>query len=653
MLLPAHAAACMLSVNSCCPCAGLIAVRNRLAAHKAQGEWALPSPIGSAHMCDKCMVLPLCATLHASIEGGTAESSGAQEAFTAATAHMGGPADGAFFSHWLALLELEKQATKATQANIWLVPPPPPRMPAANCLSSAAPDSVAHSAAAGTSGAQQYASDLLSHGLSASRSQLPTTLQAHQSASARPAPGPASQPSSFTAKHASHPLAGRCVGNLLLQSFDGHAEEHSLYPFIYSFRWASQQTSAPPPATAQHTQNQSAGGVGQGAPCLQDQGFAAGDAAVLSVQDRHAAVNRSRVLAVSTSSITLACRARMTALESAALPRCPAGGAHSANILWRIDKDETESLSQQAVAGLLELCSGTTSHLDRLRGLIVHLKPPSRAARAAYTAEAAPVTDDFEAMLAAECTPLLSCRAHACMLADVALEVHIYGYMEVHIYISDIWSALHGRHASSSGCAPSPLSCSFYALQATHASAQPLPCRQQQTLTQQPRAASCPMAPGQASANPGNRAAAHYVPRALSAPHVGTEHHAQHAAVQAFTGAGQHTSCSKADAPNAQVSCSALSQAWPGVQVASDALPTELLAVQTDRAMLTAEQREVVRRVLAWDDYVLVRGLPGSGKTSTICAMAQVGTLSLSWCVDRQTCFCAWQQQLQELLSMV
>lgn len=41
-------------------------------------------------------------------------------------------------------------------------------------------------------------------------------------------------------------------------------------------------------------------------------------------------------------------------------------------------------------------------------------------------------------------------------------------------------------------------------------------------------------------------------------------------------------------------------------------------------AELTAEQRDVLRRVLAWDDYVLVMGLPGSGKTSTICALAQV-----------------------------
>jgi phosphate starvation-inducible protein PhoH len=39
---------------------------------------------------------------------------------------------------------------------------------------------------------------------------------------------------------------------------------------------------------------------------------------------------------------------------------------------------------------------------------------------------------------------------------------------------------------------------------------------------------------------------------------------------------------------------------------------------------LTEEQQEVVRRVMAWQDYVLVMGLPGAGKTTTIAAMVQV-----------------------------
>jgi hypothetical protein len=53
--------------------------------------------------------------------------------------------------------------------------------------------------------------------------------------------------------------------------------------------------------------------------------------------------------------------------------------------------------------------------------------------------------------------------------------------------------------------------------------------------------------------------------------------------------------------------------------------PSGQLAAATS---LTTEQREVVQRVLAWDDYLIVTGLPGAGKTSTICALAQVCTCS-------------------------
>lgn len=41
---------------------------------------------------------------------------------------------------------------------------------------------------------------------------------------------------------------------------------------------------------------------------------------------------------------------------------------------------------------------------------------------------------------------------------------------------------------------------------------------------------------------------------------------------------------------------------------------------------LTPEQQEVVNRALAWDDYVLVMGLPGAGKTYTIAACVQVSS---------------------------
>lgn len=56
--------------------------------------------------------------------------------------------------------------------------------------------------------------------------------------------------------------------------------------------------------------------------------------------------------------------------------------------------------------------------------------------------------------------------------------------------------------------------------------------------------------------------------------------------------------------------------------------PADVVIAQANSTALTSEQREVLARVLGWDDYVLVRGLPGAGKTSTICALAQVRCIS-------------------------
>lgn len=44
----------------------------------------------------------------------------------------------------------------------------------------------------------------------------------------------------------------------------------------------------------------------------------------------------------------------------------------------------------------------------------------------------------------------------------------------------------------------------------------------------------------------------------------------------------------------------------------------------SDKSGLTEEQQVVVDRVLDWNDYVLVMGLPGAGKTTTIAAIVEV-----------------------------
>lgn len=67
------------------------------------------------------------------------------------------------------------------------------------------------------------------------------------------------------------------------------------------------------------------------------------------------------------------------------------------------------------------------------------------------------------------------------------------------------------------------------------------------------------------------------------------------------------------------------------LQSSTASLPSRLqTSTQTRNAhirsgpTLTAEQQEVVDRTLAWDDYVLVMGLPGAGKTYTVAACVQV-----------------------------
>jgi hypothetical protein len=71
----------------------------------------------------------------------------------------------------------------------------------------------------------------------------------------------------------------------------------------------------------------------------------------------------------------------------------------------------------------------------------------------------------------------------------------------------------------------------------------------------------------------------------------------------------------------AEASADEATRASPSHRTPPNGIPT---ALSPAMAALTAEQREVVKRVLAWDDYVLVMGFPGTGKTSTICALALV-----------------------------
>lgn len=467
--------------------------RNSFVAYKARGRWTLPPPIQSHHSCRSCMVLPLCAVAHAALDRGSGDSFGLPETFQNLTSTLA-DADCDFLRHWLSLLELERRATAVPQSHIWAVEPPPV-----------------------------------------------------------PEPGNAAQAKT-------HPLSGCCIGHLHMLSYDGECSDAPLYPFLYTFA-QTVRTGRPLPLPTDtgsvplndpSTSNQCAIMPDEAASLLglDEQGFAEGDACILSIQDAHPAVNRARVAGVTPITLTLACRSRMLALEhssgifrlssredntvpagqpfrqaachatdvapsrlssdshcsarlhtaphpapslngpqrscgSASLPsqrqfplsRCsqtcdsadnmpqpkfpppqsacgprsfasqppqcsttvplpseisrsypcpitsnvhsakyavplphaahPAhrGARPEATLCWRVDKDEGETALQCAMAGLLELVGGTSPLLVRLRGLIVHLKPPQHGARDSYATETAEEEDCFEEMQAAECAP--------------------------------------------------------------------------------------------------------------------------------------------------------------------------------------------------------------------------------------------------------
>jgi hypothetical protein len=436
--------------------------RNSLVAYKARGRWALPPPIQSHHTCRSCMVLPLCVLTHAAIDGGSGNSFGLPETFQELTSTLT-EADCAFLRHWLGLLELERRAAEVPQSNIWAAEPP------------LAPE-------AGN-----------------------------------------------TSQIKAHPLSGRCIGHLRLLSYEGELPDLTFYRFQYTFSQACLMDSkasspahpAPGPciasSTAGHLNDSPAESAmlgcdrsvrsvrsNQGAACkasvlgLDKQGFGKGDACVLSIQDAHPAVNRARVVDVTPSTLTLACRSRMPSFEqscnlrkhasrhndeqfaklvtttlqvpplkcsqrvlssrdpSSKPSRCCSDntriswqsqhvpfsltrdaaklncadviapqqqGPHATHLAyagperqegssvgvlrWRVDKDEGETAMQCAIAGLLELVGGSSALLARLRGLIVHLKPPQRGARDAYATEVPEEEDCFEQMQAAECALVL------------------------------------------------------------------------------------------------------------------------------------------------------------------------------------------------------------------------------------------------------
>ena len=343
-----------------CP-AGLMMTRNKLAAYKEQGgAWDLPRPIQSEHRCKHCFSLSLCAVVHRSLEGGTAESFGL-DVFDSLTAHID-EKDATFLKTWLELLEIERAEAKKKhpQENIWALDPPPHTRPvqlapvapvqggagyaasrtqpekrdSADDCENACPNSQAPSvpAAEGASESPQRKQaeaphpDPLSAPICPSVLIIPEVEAQHADASTQPTrmipPAPLSAPTLQDASNsgtmlAKHALQGRCIGHLQLQSYIGQVDDSSLYPHKYTFT-QSHAGSCSPAAGAP-------GGPAllgsMGVACsshpvetipLSVQGFSAGDCGILGLQGRHVAVNRAQVESVSESVLTVRLRSRLS-----------------------------------------------------------------------------------------------------------------------------------------------------------------------------------------------------------------------------------------------------------------------------------------------------------------------------------------------------
>ena len=93
--------------------ASLLMQRNILvgaAAPHALADGRLPPPLGDPHVCHRCPVAPNCTTVHAALEHGDAASFGARDVFTAHTAHLRAH-HLEYVQHWLRLIDLEERSS--------------------------------------------------------------------------------------------------------------------------------------------------------------------------------------------------------------------------------------------------------------------------------------------------------------------------------------------------------------------------------------------------------------------------------------------------------------------------------------------------------------------------------------------------------------
>eukprot|EP00892_Ulva_mutabilis_P005316 jgi/Ulvmu1/3156/UM015_0196.1 len=688
--------------------AGLIMTRNRLAAHKARGAWALPPPLKELHSCSSCMVLPLCAVAHHAMEGGSAKTFGLEQQYAKLTSHLS-EGGSTFFQHWLHLLDVEQAEDRIPQSNIWAVEPPPHTVLAPRGVKRVLDSSERHDAV------DRDESENISP-----NSQPLSVPGERRPKSATQCLKVCDDLELSQASEPQHLLAGRCIGSLIVHNFNGDCSDIALYPFVYTFTQSQEVTEGE--------------AVCELKP-LSSQGFSVGDCGILSVHDGHVAVNRARVLSVTTTELKLALRSQLSPVLTR-IPR-PGGcqravGQHvSSQLLWRLDKDEPETAFQCAVSGLLELMVTQSAHVERMRGLLVHHDAPRHSAKDNYANELPAEEDCVQAMLESEMQQTLP---HLCGAGTPHTRGHSApaqrGVMPSHQQPHH-WSNVsappgpsqpyckgpHGppHPAMPGSCPPARQSCFAHPAQPHPVSQRGVsaPVAHTQHIQRVPHSSFAAQRPQVAVSAPGGHAPP-FQARACSAPlhplHSQLSWQAQpplpacgphrHSAMHnnSVRPAGQapdpiqlshsqlrwapgavaramppvptfqqpvqyahdpmasHAGYADTPAQRRMASgatsltrdrlfvqhipppCAVSSQLRGSSDVAPSALPHMGHAhpphAQTrpqgsaqpctgPPVQLTAEQQEVVDRALAWDDYVLVMGLPGAGKTYTIAACVQ------------------------------
>eukprot|EP00798_Chlamydomonas_sp_ICE-L_P015376 gene15376-21461_t len=364
--------------------AALMLHRNRLATHLAGPSPTAPPMIQDDFQCSRCFQASACTLHHKAVEGGNAESSG-MTSYTALTAHLS-PAHTAFFAHWTNLLTLEESAGRAARPSMW-TQKGAEREAAGKCVARLKLVGIQESA----SSPEPYIYTLTRHhsGLAPTDESIP-----EKGCSTALCPGAPTD-----VRNETNP--GQACTSARVA--DVHSEVHTHPQHAPSCTAPSDTRRAGAPHNGEE------GGEGSTASFFGSCTFGVGDMVLLGIEGRYTAYARVTVSAVTQDTIEVVSKKSMELgklsqqllSEAGQVQRyIPAEGKGTLQALqalsWRIDKDESESLSKLMRSNLVQLMApphfpgqkagdmpthGSPEASNRLRKLIVDLESPVQGGR--------------------------------------------------------------------------------------------------------------------------------------------------------------------------------------------------------------------------------------------------------------------------------